>query len=126
MIFVDTDVLVDVLRAKPPAVQWMRTHGDVVVASGYSGFELIDGTQNSSDLQRTRQLLSHVRLQWLTPSECDVALRSFEQVHLANAIGVTDILIAHTALSLGEPLHTFNVKHYAAVPGLQTVQPYTR
>lgn len=24
------------------------------------------------------------------------------------------------------PLHTFNQKHFAAIPALQTIQPYTR
>jgi hypothetical protein len=27
---------------------------------------------------------------------------------------------------LGLPLHTFNVKHFQHVPGLTTIQPYTR
>lgn len=50
----------------------------------------------------------------------------FRQVHLANAIGILDMLIAHTAIDMNLPLHTFNLKHYAAVPGLQTIQPYAR
>jgi predicted nucleic acid-binding protein len=35
-------------------------------------------------------------------------------------------LIGETALALNLPIHTFNQKHYAAIPNLKTVQPYTR
>jgi hypothetical protein len=35
----------------------------------------------------------------------------------------TDVLAGVVS---AQPLHTFNTKHYQAVPGLQTVQPYTR
>jgi len=33
-------------------------------------------------------------------------------------------LIGHTAVGLGEPLATFNVKHYGVMRGLTIVQPY--
>ncbi len=38
----------------------------------------------------------------------------------------TDIMIGETALALNLPLHTFNQKHYAAIPNLKTIQPYTK
>jgi len=37
-----------------------------------------------------------------------------------------DALIAATALGLRLPLVTFNARHFSAVPGLTTIQPYTR
>lgn len=33
-------------------------------------------------------------------------------------------MISETAVALGLPLHTFNQKHYSAIPSLNTVQPY--
>jgi hypothetical protein len=39
-------------------------------------------------------------------------------------LGLLDSLIAFTAIELGETLHTFNQKHYAAIRDLKTVQPY--
>jgi predicted nucleic acid-binding protein len=37
-----------------------------------------------------------------------------------------DALIAFTAMEGAIPLHTFNIKHYHAIPGLTTVQPYAK
>jgi len=57
---------------------------------------------------------------------CDAALASFSQHRLSHSLGIIDALIAHTAIELGAPLHTFNQKHYDPIVGLATVQPYTR
>jgi predicted nucleic acid-binding protein len=45
---------------------------------------------------------------------------------LSTGISAFDILIGQTAVELGLPLHTFNVKHFRHVPGLTTIQPYTK
>ena len=37
-----------------------------------------------------------------------------------------DALIRQTSIAFGLPLHIFNVKHYAVIPGLITIQPYKR
>jgi predicted nucleic acid-binding protein len=50
----------------------------------------------------------------------------FASAYLSHGLGMLDALIGQTAITLHIPLHTFNDKHYAAVPRLQTVQPYTK
>jgi predicted nucleic acid-binding protein len=52
--------------------------------------------------------------------------KNINRFFLSHGIGTYDILIAHTALELGAPLHTFNVKHFGAVAGLKTIQPYIK
>ena len=47
-------------------------------------------------------------------------------LRLAHGIGVLDMVIAVTAISHGQVLATFNVKHFRAVPGLVAVQPYVQ
>ena len=126
MIFVDTDVLVDILRNRAAATAWLNAQTELIAASGFSCFELIDGTESSADLRATRKLMQRLDVHWLSAAHCEVAMATFQSVHLGNAIGIVDMLIAQTAISLGVPLHTFNTKHYAAVPDLQTIQPYTR
>ena len=56
----------------------------------------------------------------------DLALSLFTRYHLSHHLGIIDVLIAQLALSLDLPLHTFNQKHYAAIPGLELAQPYVK
>ena len=37
-----------------------------------------------------------------------------------------DALIGQMAVALHVPLHTFNQKHYLAIPHLTTIQPYEK
>jgi predicted nucleic acid-binding protein len=50
----------------------------------------------------------------------------FTTYRLSNNLGLLDALIAACAVGLGARLCTFNVKHYRVIPGLVTVQPYSR
>ena len=50
----------------------------------------------------------------------------FASAHLSHSLGILDALIGQTAVAVHLPLYTFNQKHYAAVPRLQTVQPYNK
>lgn len=46
MILPDTDIMVDILRDYPPAVQWMQSLGDEAIAlPGFVVMELIQGCQ---------------------------------------------------------------------------------
>jgi len=54
------------------------------------------------------------------------ALEIFANYNLSHNLGLIDALIGQKSISLGLPLHTFNVKHYAVIPGLITIQPYKR
>jgi hypothetical protein len=56
--------------------------------------------------------------------DCGRALQDFAAFHLSHNLGLLDALIAHTAVGLGQPLATFNVKHYGVIVTLTTVQPY--
>lgn len=63
---------------------------------------------------------------WPTERGMNEALREFTRYHLSHGLGVIDALIAATAIEMGEPLATFNTRHFSAVPGLAIIQPYTR
>jgi predicted nucleic acid-binding protein len=127
MILVDTDVAVDLIRKHPPAVSWFASLvTQPIWISGFTAFELFAWCRNAAEQQALQQTLASYRMVWLSSSGCETALVTYQNVHLANAISVTDMLIAQTALELRLPLHTFNLKHFKAVAGLQTIQPYIK
>jgi hypothetical protein len=70
--------------------------------------------------------LAAYRVAWPSPATCDAALAVFTSYHLSHGLGILDALIAQMAVTLHVPLHTFNQKHYIAIPHLTTIQPYEK
>jgi predicted nucleic acid-binding protein len=77
-------------------------------------------------LSRIRKLAAPYPLLWPSKHYCQHALELFAQFSLSHHLDFADAFIAATALEYGATLCTFNVKHFAAVPGLVTEQPYVR
>lgn len=128
MLIIDTDIAVDVLRNFPAAIAWLHSlpPQETVVISGYTALELFAGCHNTGEQRLVDAMVKRFEAKWPTAAARERALRDFRTLHLSNAIGTFDVLNAHTAIELGLPLHTFNVKHFQHVPGLTTIQPYTR
>jgi predicted nucleic acid-binding protein len=127
VILLDTDILIDVFRNHPPALAWI----DSVLAlhpalPGYVVLELLAGCHNKSDVQFIQRRIQKFAVLWPDAAATNAILFVFANGHLSHALGTLDALIAATAISHNLTLHTFNTKHFAAVPGLKTIQPYTR
>lgn len=128
MILLDSDVLIDLLRRYPPAIGWFDAlyEDDELVVSGYVVMELIQGCRNKVEQERVQRELAPYGVVWLSPTDCDRALDVFAMYRLSHNAGLLDVLIGQTAEALSVPLHTFNQRHYNFIPGIQTVQPYTK
>jgi predicted nucleic acid-binding protein len=120
----DTDVLVDFLRGHAPAVQWLTTYSLPIAIPGLVAMELIQGCRDLSEQQRVERELAKFAIHWPTTIDCERAYRDYIAQRLAAGLGILDSLNAQTAVGRGEPLATFNVRHYGAIAALQTVQPY--
>lgn len=123
----DTDVLIDVLRGYPPALDWLRTHpSDHAGIPGFASLELIAGCANQLDAKRVETLVQHFPIYWPGRAALGRAHDSFARVQLSHRVGIADLVIAHTALDYEATLYTFNQRHFNAIDGLRTQQPYTR
>lgn len=127
MVLLDTDIMVDLLRQYPLAVAWLESLGEEEIGlPGFVVMELIQGCRSRNEQNQLEKTLSAYHVLWPSPETCDMALSVFGRFHLSHNLGVLDALIGQTAVALNLPLHTFNQKHYAVIPGLQTVQPYAK
>lgn len=127
MIFIDTDVMVDVLRRYQPAVEWLDSLGSEVVGlPGLVAMELLQGCRDREEEQHVEAILRTHKLYWPNPDDCVRAFDDFSSHRLSHGLGVLDALIAETAVGCGAELATFNEKHYRVVDALQTIQPYAR
>jgi predicted nucleic acid-binding protein len=127
LLLLDTDIMIDVLRGYDPALEWLR---EVPLSSiclpGFVVMELLQGCSNKGEQDVLQRELQPVQVVWPQPETCDRALRQFSFLHLSHGTGVLDMLIGALAVELNLPLHTFNTKHYRAIPGLELIQPYER
>jgi predicted nucleic acid-binding protein len=127
VILLDTDIMIDVLRKYPPALAWLASLGTTeLMLPGIVMMELVQGCRNKAEQDQLLRDIGGFRTAWPSPSACNNALQDFVSFRLSHNLGLLDALIAHTAIELGAPLHTFNQKHYAAITALTTVQPYVK
>jgi len=122
----DTDGLIDLERKHAPALAWFVGLPGPPSVAGFAAMEIISGCQNGIELSRTLKLLRRLVVVWPDEAALNWAQSEYEALRLTQGIGLLDMLIAATATCLGQPLATFNIKHFAAIPGLTTMQPYTR
>lgn len=85
--------------------------------------ELLQGARSKLEARQIRQSLAQLRFRIVPLSESigAVALTVIEQYASAHGIQVADALIAATAMEIGEPLCTGNVKHFRPIRGLSVV-----
>ena len=122
----DADVLIDLYRRRPAAQGWFASLTDIPLLAGLAAMELMEGAANRHEMRNVRRFLFPFILSWPTEADMVRAHTSYQPLRLAHGIELVDCLIAATATGLGQDLATFNRKHFRAVPGLVTVQPYTR
>jgi len=122
----DADILIDVQRGHPPAVAWYTSLPVYPTVPGLIIMELMQDTRNKREVEQALRLVKPLPVAWSTNADCERALQDFRTLHLSYSLGLIDSLVAATALGLGATLCTFNVKHYRAIAGLVTEQPYRR
>ena len=120
---IDSDVLVWLTRGHPGAAARLRQIPAWRI-SAVTYMELAQGCRDKAELERVKKALSGGSVQVASANEsiCERAMRLIDQHALRDGLRLADALIAATALELGLPLLTGNVKHFGAVEGLHVEQ----
>jgi len=120
-------VLIDILRAHPPAQVWLQANSALpVVIHGVTAMEILMGSRNKNEWQRYQKFLNQFTLIWPTSTEFEEAYWLLAQHRLTTAISIPDALIAATVLKRGWRLYSFNLKHYRQIVSLEVQTPYQR
>ena len=121
-VLLDTNVVVDVLRARPAAVDAVRARvvgGEVLCLSVLTRYELRAGARPGE----LDELAAHLALYDEVTVERGVAERAGELASTYrrshSAIDPIDYIIAATAQLHADELLTLNVKHFPMFPSLQ-------
>ena len=121
----DSDVLIELRRNKPEAWNWLFSLPTRPAISIYSSLELLIGCQDGKERRETLKFLAYFPVLNASPTAQQNAL-DLSRWKLSHGISGLDCLIAAVALEAQETLHTFNLKHFGAVPGLTAVAPYVK
>jgi len=117
--------MVDLLRGYPPSVGWLDSvKHESLALPGYVVMELLEGCSNRRETDRVLKFIRSYRVFWPGTRDCNRAIADFAVGRLSRKLGTLDVLIAECAVGLDLPLRSFNVKHFEAIPGLRTIQPY--
>jgi tRNA(fMet)-specific endonuclease VapC len=125
-LLLDSTVVVDYLRGRTPAVDYLDliNRADVPMTHIVVVAEVIRGARDRRELGSIQTTLAPFKV--LAPNEAD-AISSVDlltRFRLSHGIGWPDCLIAATALRFGVAVVTTNVKHFAPIPNLRVVRPY--
>ena len=115
----DTDVLIEFLRDRPEARQFLEAQDEQPCMSAGSVLELYAGFKNRREEQKAERLFSEAKI---FPVTQDIAQRAGVWSRLfAPSHGLDDIdaIIAATAEHHGLRLATLNVKHFPMFPKLK-------
>jgi predicted nucleic acid-binding protein len=121
---VDTDVLIDFLRGKSIAVDYIKAHSKKIVLASMSVAELYAGVRDGKERE---ELDGFVGLFPVLPVTLEIAKmgglykRNFSKSY---KIGLADAIIAATAKTHKADLKTLNIKHFPMFKGLKP--PYTK
>ena len=120
MVLVDTDVLIWHLRGYAQATRRLDQLGSLTL-SAVSYLEVLQGMRNKVELAAVKKMLERRSATMLPISEAITqrAIALMESLTLSHGLQMGDALIAASALVHRLPVLTGNVKHFAAVEGLQ-------
>ena len=119
----DTAVLVDLLRAYPPAGDWLSRQSPLGV-SPVVWLEIIEGAEDKRAQVRAIKLLQRFERIEVVTEDFDWAIQQALRFRLSHNINMTDCLIASTAHRLNLPIFTTNLKHFHPLLGDLAQKPY--
>ena len=90
---VDTNILIELYRAKPLARAWLKTQPDLAIASVVA-LELMDGAHGKQGQRECQKLIDVFQIVFLTTLDQQWALAKLVEYRLSNGIGWADCLIA--------------------------------
>jgi len=121
MIIADSDVLIDALRGREPALARVAAglRDGSLATTTVNSFELRSGARTPAELEKVEALLAALSILPFDEPASHAAGASRRSVDArGQAIGMGDFLIAGICISRGAALLTRNRKHFARIPDL--------
>jgi predicted nucleic acid-binding protein len=123
-LLVDTDVVVEYLRGRTEASEWLESQEADLLVSVITVAELFAGVKGEHESQSLDRFLSALAVLPATDEIGRLAGRYRRDYGQSHGTGLADALIAATAAVTDSLLATFNRRHFPMLPTV--VVPYRR
>lgn len=122
--FVDSTVIIHLLRRNPAARQWL-TQQPILSVTPIVWLEVIHGAHGKSGQADALAVLQSFKMTYLTDADQEWAMDQLGAYRLSRGVEINDCLIASVCHRLQVPIYTHNIKHMARLldPRL-VIQPY--
>jgi len=123
-LLLDTDVIVDYLRAVSPAVEFLHAQQGRLLLSAITVAELFAGVRDGKEMETLGRFLDAFEVLPVTETiarQGGLWRRDFGKSH---GVGLADAMIAATAHEAGATLATLNQKHFPMYSSL--LRPYSK
>jgi len=121
---VDTDILVEYLRGRTEAGEWLESQDADLMVSAVTVAELFAGIKGERETQILDRFLLALAVLPVTEEIGRLAGQYRHDYGPSHGTGLADALIAATATVSGSSLATFNGRHFPMLPAV--VVPYRR
>jgi len=122
MMLLDTCIMIDVLRGKAAAFDFVSSLENAPALSAVTVTELVAGCRNVKERREIDRLLSHYVIHDINRDVASLAGDYVRQYGRSHGTDPIDALIAATAKAMSLPLATLNLKHFPMFAGL--TRPY--
>jgi len=120
MLLLDTNILIDYLRGKQAAIEFIDCAGKPGFAvNTVIVLELYNGCLNKAELAKIRRLLNGFNHFELNEAIAQMATHIGHRFTLSHSVTAPDALIAATAMIYNLELRTANLKDFRMIPGLK-------
>jgi predicted nucleic acid-binding protein len=124
--FLDTSVLVDILRVYPSVSVWLKTQIHITFCiTPLTWMEVLLGSQNMTAQRTALRFLTQFEMIYPIEADMDWAMQQLTEYRLSHNVGIMDCLIAAPCHRLQSTLYTRNLKHFTPMLGSLVQQPYT-
>jgi len=120
MLLLDTNILIDYLRGKQAAIEFIEcARKPRFAVNTVIVLELYNGCLNKAELVKIRRLLNGFNHFDLNEAIAQAATEIGHAFALSHSVSAPDALIAATALVYNLELRTANLKDFRMIPGLK-------
>ena len=126
-LLIDTDVLIEILRATQQAGEWLESQeSNIIGITVITRMEILQGAGSKREQRELANKLERFTTVQVEAGDSEQALKFFEGFRLSDGLSIMDLLIASIALHTEKPFYTFNMKHFRVIPGLNPQSPFNR